>query len=324
MTLALHTNYACKKTFGNSLFQRSFIFFISFLLLFFFSCKTTNSTYTVSPLTYDELLPFSPEGIDWQNVGEGIDWQNVGEGIDWQNVGEGIDWQNVGEGIDSFAFSNRTNAISYTIVRINLESPHLEIVTLKSSNKWQNSCSVKSFAKKSDALVAINTSPFHIKNSILPWSKGIAIGLVISEKKVLVEPNETYSALAFYRDENSGFWSAKIFDRQTDVFQEEKLPCEASGGFWTILRDGKIRMFGNSRDCRSAVATSDSGKTLYVFAGKNLTYGECALIFERLGCEVAMQFDGGSSSQLVVRGKNTVYQTIPRRVVAIVGFRLIP
>lgn len=297
MTLALHTNYACKKTFGNSLFQRSFIFFISFLLLFFFSCKTTNSTYTVSPLTYDELLPFSPEEIDWQNVGEGI---------------------------DSFAFSNRTNAISYTIVRINLESPHLEIVTLKSSNRWQNSCSVKSFAKKSDALVAINTSPFHIKNSILPWSKGIAIGLVISEKKVLVEPNETYSALAFYRDENSGFWSAKIFDRQTDVFQEEKLPCEASGGFWTILRDGKIRMFGNSRDCRSAVATSDSGKTLYVFAGKNLTYGECALIFERLGCEVAMQFDGGSSSQLVVRGKNTVYQTIPRRVVAIVGFRLIP
>lgn len=297
MTLALHTNYACKKTFGNSLFQRSFIFFISFLLLFFFSCKTTNSTYTVSPLTYDELLPFSPEEIDWQNVGEGI---------------------------DSFAFSNRTNAISYTIVRINLENPHLEIVTLKSSNKWQNSCSVKSFAKKSDALVAINTSPFHIKNYILPWSKGIAIGLVISEKKVLVEPNETYSALAFYRDENSGFWSAKIFDRQTDVFQEEKLPCEASGGFWTILRDGKIRMFGNSRDCRSAVATSDSGKTLYVFAGKNLTYGECALIFERLGCEVAMQFDGGSSSQLVVRGKNTVYQTIPRRVVAIVGFRLIP
>ena len=297
MTLALHTNYACKKTFGNSLFQRSFIFFISFLLLFFFSCKTTNSTYTVSPLTYDELLPFSPEEIDWQNVGEGI---------------------------DSFAFSNRTNAISYTIVRINLESPHLEIVTLKSSNRWQNSCSVKSFAKKSDALVAINTSPFHIKNSILPWSKGIAIGLVISEKKVLVEPNETYSALAFYRDENSGFWSAKIFDRQTDVFQEEKLPCEASGGFWTILRDGKIRMFGNSRDCRSAVATSDSGKTLYVFAGKNLTYGECALIFERLGCEVAMQFDGGSSSQLVVHGKNTVYQTIPRRVVAIVGFRLIP
>ena len=297
MTLALHTNYACKKTFGNSLFQRSFIFFISFLLLFFFSCKTTNSTYTVSPLTYDELLPFSPEEIDWQNVGEGI---------------------------DSFAFSNRTNAISYTIVRINLESPHLEIVTLKSSNRWQNSCSVKSFAKKSDTLVAINTSPFHIKNSILPWSKGIAIGLVISEKKVLVEPNETYSALAFYRDENSGFWSAKIFDRQTDVFQEEKLPCEASGGFWTILRDGKIRMFGNSRDCRSAVATSDSGKTLYVFAGKNLTYGECALIFERLGCEVAMQFDGGSSSQLVVRGKNTVYQTIPRRVVAIVGFRLIP
>ena len=297
MTLALHTNYACKKTFGNSLFQRSFIFFISFLLLFFFSCKTTNSTYTVSPLTYDELLPFSPEEIDWQNVGEGI---------------------------DSFAFSNRTNAISYTIVRINLESPRLEIVTLKSSNRWQNSCSVKSFVKKSDALVAINTSPFHIKNYILPWSKGIAIGLVISEKKVLVEPNETYSALAFYRDENSGFWSAKIFDRQTDVFQEEKLPCEASGGFWTILRDGKIRMFGNSRDCRSAVATSDSGKTLYVFAGKNLTYGECALIFERLGCEVAMQFDGGSSSQLVVRGKNTVYQTIPRRVVAIVGFRLIP
>lgn len=297
MTLALHTNYACKKTFGNSLFQRSFIFFIFLPLLVFFSCKTTNSTYTVSPLTYDELLPFSPEEIDWQNVGEGI---------------------------DSFAFSNRTNAISYTIVRINLESPHLEIVTLKSSNRWQNSCSVKSFAKKSDALVAINTSPFHIKNYILPWSKGIAIGLVISEKKVLVEPNETYSALAFYRDENSGFWSAKIFDRQTDVFQEEKLPCEASGGFWTILRDGKIRMFGNSRDCRSAVATSDSGKTLYVFAGKNLTYGECALIFERLGCEVAMQFDGGSSSQLVVRGKNTVYQTIPRRVVAIVGFRLIP
>lgn len=296
MTLALHTNCVCKRTFGNSPFQRSLIFFISFLLLFFFSCKTTQVTDDVSPLTCDELLPFSPEEIDWQNIGGGI---------------------------DSFAFSNATNAISYTIVRINLENPHLEIVTLKSSNRWQNSCSVKAFAKKSDSLIAINTSPFHSKNYILPWSKGVAIGLVISEKKVLVEPNETYSALAFYRDENSGLWSAKIFDRQTDVFQEEKLPCEASGGFWTILRDGKIRVFGNSRDYRSAAATSDSGKTLYVFAGKNLTYGECALIFERLGCEMAMQFDGGASSQLVIQGKNTVYRAIPRRVVAVVGFRLI-
>lgn len=84
----------------------------------------------------------------------------------------------------------------------------------------------------------------------------------------------------------------------------------------------KIREFSNVKDCRSAVATGDAGKTLYVFAGKNLTYRECALIFEKLGCEVAMQFDGGSSSQLVVQGKNTVRQAVPRYVVAIVGFRL--
>lgn len=210
MTHALHTNFMCKKTAGKLLFQQSFIFFI-FPLLFFFSCKTTQVENFTSPLTSDELLPFTQEEIDWQTIGDGIDF---------------------------FSFSKRAG-VSYTVARINLENPRLEIVTLKSSKTWQKSCSVKSFAQKNNALVAINTSPFRIKDYILPWSKGIAIGLVISEGNVLVEPNENYSALAFYRDEHSGFWSAKIFDKQTEVLQEKTAPFEASSGFWTILRDGK-------------------------------------------------------------------------------------
>ena len=296
MIHTLRTKCMGKRTVENQFFQRSFVFL---LLLSLFSCKTTQLEKYSSLLSSDELLPFSHEEIDWQNIDEGIDF---------------------------FTFSKKSGGISYNIVRINLENPALEIVTLKSKKTWQKSYSVKSFAKKNNAIVAINTSPFHIKDYILPWSKGIAIGLVVSEGKVLVEPNENYAAIAFYRTEKDGFadgfWSAKIFDKQTDVFREEKLPEEASGGFWTILRDGNICEFSNIKDVRSAVATGDSGRTLYLFAGKNLTYGECAVIFEKLGCEAAMQFDGGSSTQLVVQDKNTIRHVIPRSVVAMIGFRL--
>ena len=103
---------------------------------------------------------------------------------------------------------------------------------------------------------------------------------------------------------------------------EERIPFEAAGGFWTILRDGNIRHFKNIKDARSAAATADDGRTLYLFAGTSLTYGECAVIFQKLGADTAMEFDGGSSVQLVIKGENVIRRSIQRSVCAVIGFSI--
>lgn len=270
------------------MFQKFFAVFS--LTVIFLSCQTTRKI--TPPIEINKLEPYQLDEIKWQNIDIGI---------------------------DLFSFKNKKHKVMYEVVRIDLTNGYLNIFNMKSKNEWQKSTTVKAFAKKNNADIAINTSPFYIKTYILPWSKSKPCGIVLSEGKVLVEPNERYCGIAFYKNTNG--WRAKIFDNQKDILTNDANDLrEACGGFWTILRNGQIRQFENIKDVRSAVATANDGKVLYLFAGKNLTYMECAEIFLRLNADVAMQFDGGSSTQLVIKNKNRIPQSIQRSVCAILGF----
>lgn len=266
--------------------------FLSLLLFFCLSCRTARVSVSTVAVSVDELFPYERENLSWERISDGIDF---------------------------FVHEDSHNRFMYELVRIDLRNPRLSVFSMKSLSEWQKLTTVKSFAKRTGADVAINTSPFFMRNRIIPWSKGKPCGLVISGGEVLVPADARYCAVAFYRAENGG-WTAKIFKSQTEILLGGQVPDEAAGGFWMIINDGNIIPFADIKDARAAAALSENGRILYLLAGNNLTYGECAAVFQKLGADSAMQFDGGSSTQLVVRGKHTAVQKIQRRVCAIIGF----
>ncbi len=205
---------------------------------------------------------------------------------------------------------NPQSPASYTIEKIDLLNPDLQLLTNAPDFKF---IYPGTFARKSGASLVINTSPFK-KN-------GSPAGLIIYKGRVLVEAQKKYAALAFFKEEKG--WRAEIFDSQTDLFEkygESNLPELAMGGFWTILRDGKEYEFLDRKDFRTAVGICDGGKTLLILVGKNLSYGDCAKIFKEECAEVAMELDGGSSSQMVIKGKKLL-PGIKRRVPVVLGFK---
>ena len=201
-------------------------------------------------------------------------------------------------------------SVSYTIEKIDLTEADLQLLT---NAPDFTPLYPKTFARKSGAELVINTTPFK-KN-------GSPVGLVIYKGKVLAPAQKKYAALAFFREE-SGF-RAEIFDSQTELFEkysESNLPELAMGGFWTILREGREYEFLDRKDFRTAVGICDGGKRLLILVGKKLSYGDCAKIFKEAGAEVAMEVDGGSSSQMVIKGKNLL-PGIKRKVPVVLGFK---
>ncbi len=226
-----------------------------------------------------------------------------------------IVWRNEADGIERFDYAD--SFIDYHIVKINLHKKW----TLESyphSSDWVRPISVRRFAKKHGSAVAINANPFQFTTKYIPWSKIKPVGICKEGGTLYSAPNSRYAALAFY-EEDDGSLRADIVDSQQDL--EETPAVHAFGGFFTVLRDGKIREFPQINDVRSAAAIADGGKTLYLFVGKNLSYPDCARIFLHLGATVAMEFDGGSSSQMAVLGKNAFTNIPPRNVAAIFGLK---
>lgn len=203
-------------------------------------------------------------------------------------------------------------SVSYTIEKIDLTEADLQLLT---NVPDFTPLYPKTFARKSGAELVINTTPFK-KN-------GSPVGLVIYRGKVLAPAQKKYAALAFFKDASGSGYKAEIFDSQTELFEkygEAQLPELAMGGFWTILRDGKEYEFIDHKDFRTAVGICDGGKRLLILVGKKLSYGDCAKIFKEAGAEVAMEFDGGRSAQMVINGKNLL-PGIKRKVPVVLGFK---
>lgn len=338
---------------------------------------------------------------------------------------EEISWRQLEEGFQIFSYSDSETGIKYTLVKINLSNPDLELVSLlpefsinqellnhtesidtpKKENKspgqnqteltdqtelgWTKTKSVEKFARETDSLVAINTTPFMLEHKN-PFSKAKPAGLQIADGKMISKPDGKYSAIAFFKNSNKNYWNgnyenedlnkdywnenwnenrseklnenrnenhnkrlnecrnenyknpgnyrkhrsggfyAEIFDSQSELFTGraetqngiKQMPDFAHGGFWTILRNGEIKPFKEIKDVRSAAALKDSGKTLILFIGKPFTYTETARLFKKLGADSAIQFDGGSSANLVVNGKSCLKTGIKRKTTSAIGFRI--
>ncbi len=239
-----------------------------------------------------------------------------------------IEWKSVDEKGFVQTAEYRERQLVIHCAKIDLTAPGLKIKMLPQKENSNDTFYAEDFCKKNKALLAFNTTPFYVHESAADKKHSTA-GLCLNEGKIYSKALGGYSALAFFGfEEGSDFSSrrAKIFSSQKD--KEISGAFFATGGFWQILENKKILQFKELRDSRTAVGLDESGKTLYAIAveGENpskssgLTYMECADFFLALGCQNAMQFDGGSSTQFCVNGKSVLNYKNYVKVPALLAF----
>ncbi len=270
--------------------KHSFIFL--FVSLSFFSCTTTQSDLTFTQYDESSLLPAK------------------------------ITWQNLNDNLGYFSFIDESIPLIYHCIKINLGTPDLTIKTFPSSEKdLTKSLFPKEFAKKTDSLISINTSPF--KKTF--FSSAEIVGIHKTDNTILSKPVNRYSALVFLKKPNG--YSAGILENQIEKKIDEF--DYAFGGFFSILNDGNIKQFSyKSRNSRTAVGVDKEGKTLFILVveGENkrkstgLSYPESAIILKKIGAVNAMQMDGGNSSSLYVNKKNFLSYKKFTRQPAFLGF----
>lgn len=252
------------------------------------------------------FLLFSCKSADFSS------FQNLSEPIPST---ESFEWKRIDEGVYLYSSDSKNQ---YRIVKIDLSNPNIRITASPDNGEWQKAESVKMFAKHTDSLVAINTTPFYALNR-LPFSKVKPAGLVIINKNKISEARANYCALALFSA--GGSFYGKIFDAQEECINVSPAPEYAFGGFWVILKNGDILPFKKYRDYRSAAGLADGGKTLFLLAGKNLSFYDCAVILKSAGADNAMEFDGGSSSQMCINRKRMLMK-FDRMPASILGIRI--
>ena len=243
------------------------------------------------------------------------DFSSLSDSFNADSFAENFEWQRIDEGVYLYSSDSKNQ---YRIVKIDLSNPNIRITASPDNGGWQKAESVKMFAKHTDSLVAINTTPFYALNR-LPFSKVKPAGLVIINKNKISEARANYCAFALFSA--GGSFYGKIFDTQEECINNSPAPDYAFGGFWVILKNGDILPFKNYRDYRSAAGLADGGKTLFLLAGKNLSFYDCAVILKSAGADNAMEFDGGSSSQMCINRKRMLMK-FDRMPASILGIRI--
>lgn len=268
--------------------------FLLFALLFsqlFFSCKT------VSTVTQNERLEESdlyPQEIKWELLQEGVEYTS---------------------------YDIESLNIKWHCIKLDLNLPELKIICAPDSTKIEN-FHLKKFAEENNAFIAINSTPFAIKTTYEP------VGITKINNKVIYPCKENYCALGFYTN-SEGKLRAKILDKQ--IPEEIQEFTHAFGGFFTTMRDKELKSFEKIRRSRNGCGLDDEGRFLYLFITvpnfslddrNGLDYVECSQILRFLGCDDAMQFDGGHSTGMIFDNKHVDKPTLQRKVPTAIGFVL--
>ena len=222
-----------------------------------------------------------------------------------------------------------TAGVSWHCVKIDLDTPGLDYLSYPQKNNVGKNYNVRELAKKHNALVAFNTTPFDLKGKAF-----IPVGISQYKNQLIKEPEAAYCALSLYKTKTQPQLRAKIYKTQSEILSGtfyDDGETSFYGGFFSIMEDGKIKEFEKNRRSRVGIGISDCGRFLYILVAtpvfsltdKNgLNYEECAAILKKLGCTDAMQFDGGHSSALVVNGKDVEKPFLQRKVPTVLLFGL--
>lgn len=242
-------------------------------------------------------------------------------------VPEEVHWEHISAGIVKTDFFIKEFNSDWTCVKIDLSAPNLTIVNYpQEALPKSKTFRVKTFAKNNNTVVAVNTTPFDNTKA----KTYNPIGIIINEGQSIYPAvkRDDYAALAFYKDKTG--YSAKVVAPQ-NLLEDSSNPCVyAAGGFFPILQDGNLIPHMILRRSRTVAGVSQDGKTLFLFAvtsrnnpkdNKGLSYDECALILQKLGCSDAMNFDGGHSTALCLNAKYARKPSLQRKIPAALGIK---
>ncbi len=244
--------------------------------------------------------------------------------------------QNEASGIETAFFENKNIPLKYCLVKINLKNPDLglclfpeqEYLMSKNFSKsgYFSSMRTKDFAKKNNLLVAVNAGPFKTKSKIssLISKKRKILGIYKNQNKILSDSVQKYSALSFskVKSEEGIFYVPQIFQNQNNSdFSNEEIVL---GAFFTILKNSQIIQGFSTEihDARTAAGFDSEKNFFYILVceksaqSKGLSYPECAEIFKNLNCSDALEFDGGSSSELAIM-QNGILKTFPQNKIIV-------
>lgn len=273
--------------------MKKLITFSLFFCLLFLGCKSTSITrefYTDPEILSQEILTGSCNAICAQEI--------------WTPLPQ--------PGYSITSYKIKEIGVTWHCVKIDLDTANISIIAYPNKNTLGKNYNLRSLAKKNNAVIAVNTTPFDLDGKTY-----LPVGITKIENSIITEPVENYCALGF----TSTPMRAQIFSTQTDK-NTSNCPY-VFGGFFSILENGNIITFAKNKRSRVGCGISDNGRFLYIMVAtpefhltdKNgLNYEECAIIFKYLGCTDAMQFDGGHSSGLVINGKNVEKPFLQRKV----------
>jgi hypothetical protein len=255
-------------------------FLFSFIFFLFFSCATrppSAQTLLESFATAEAVLP---------------------------------SWQPVAQGVGFFHGRAADPEFEFWALKIELDAPALQIVVKGGAEDTAGgtdrtlSAKVSSFVSANGLTAGINAAPFDISSS----KEGQPIkniGIVVSGGKQISPPSPRYDALVFYKDGKAAIVNQAAI-KSIDNIEN------AVGGFYHILVNGaptERNLTRENREPRSAAGISEDGKYLYllVIDGRRAdsaggTEKETALLLLALGSWNGLNFDGGGSSALALRG----------------------
>ena len=328
----------------NKLIRKSSFLFI-FLVFLLSSCATLGGRPQFSVEDEERLYPLSsyvPDDFDWQEVrdekGEVVpglwrfDFENKSFPIRYHAVR--IDLEK--SGLEVVCFPNRefvegviTGAGGSTEDRGTTGDRTTTEAGVPVPFIYRG-VTTQSFAKKNDCVVTVNLSPFAGKSGKWDLAAHLSavrqiVGVHIDDGFVIAPPVSSYAALMINRTETG--LRAEVLDSQSDAALKA---CDyAFGGFYVVLRDGQVRRdFVRRFDSRSGAGLSADGRTLYILVVEGerlskslgLSYPQCAEIFKAMGCDDALELDGGGSSELCINGKSVMSYKVSRVQANCFGF----
>lgn len=287
-------------------------FFLATLsaLLAFFSCTTAPEDSGSLQVVQE---PHIRQGVNFHPPGPPREW-------DWETIAEGILYTN---------FVSDQIPLRWHLVSVDLHNPAVQPIAYPAPEAATGSevfagRTTWQFLRETDALVAVNASPFTAPLTYLLPHRSV-VGLFINQGKIISPAIPRYSALCLER--NGPSWVPSIISDQTQYPPQTEL---ALGGFFTILEEGLVQSFpACSLDSRTAIGTTQDNRYLLILyvEGKSkrkssgLSFEESALVLQAAGAWDALQMDGGGSAALSVRGKD-ITGRFHRRAANILGFTL--
>ena len=240
--------------------------------------------------------------------------------LEWEQVKDKKD--KPVEGFELISYELKEIKVRWTCVKADLNTPDIKIAAtpeLEELGQPPKLRTVKSFAKKNNTILAINATPW--KNESYPHN---AVGVVKIDNKIFFPPENKYCALCFTTEP----LRAHIIMNQTE--EELNNYDYAFGGFFQVLKDGKLIKFQNNRHSRICAGTNKDGSELYFFIATSimnpkdktgLTFEECGLILQKLGCTDVMHFDGGHSSCMVINSNHVEKPLLNRKIPIAIGLK---